>query len=76
MIEYANRPIDINVNGKKIVRVNDVRLASIAGDIRVVAVDPGFKGLARRYGFYKMLKVFYKFVKKVEGCHENFNRHH
>lgn len=55
----------VDVNGKKIVRVNDVRLASIAGDIRVVAVDPGFKGLARRYGFYKILKMVYKLVKKV-----------
>ncbi|WP_294345142.1 CBS domain-containing protein [uncultured Clostridium sp.] len=55
----------VDVNGKKLVRVNDVRLASIAGDIRVVAVDPGFKGLARRYGFYKILKMAYKLIKKI-----------
>lgn len=55
----------VDVNGKKLVRVNDVRLASIAGDIRVVAVDPGFKGVARRYGCYKALKMLYKLIKRV-----------
>jgi len=41
----------IDVEGKKVERVNDVRIAEFAGNWSLVAVDIGFRGLIRRLGF-------------------------
>lgn len=54
----------VDLNGKKLVKVNDVRLAEIAGDIRVVAVDTGIKARARRYHCYEFIKFLFKLVNK------------
>lgn len=40
----------IDVEGKKVERVNDVRIASIRGKWSLLAVDIGFRGLMRRLG--------------------------
>lgn len=40
----------VDLNGRKLVRVNDVRLASIPSGTYVVAVDVGAEGLLRRLG--------------------------
>lgn len=40
----------IDVEGKKVERVNDVRIASIRGRWSLLAVDIGFRGLMRRMG--------------------------
>ena len=40
----------VDLNGRKLVRVNDVRLASISSGTYVVAVDVGAEGLLRRLG--------------------------
>ena len=40
----------VDLNGRKLVRVNDVRLASIQSGTYVVAVDVGAEGLLRRLG--------------------------
>ncbi len=40
----------VDLNGRKLVRVNDVRLASIPSGTYVVAVDVGVEGLLRRLG--------------------------
>jgi magnesium transporter len=45
----------IDVNGRKVVRVNDVRLVLLASGFFVVAVDIGTEGLFRRLGFAKPL---------------------
>ncbi len=46
----------VDINGRKLVRVNDVRLASIANGTFAVAVDIGIEGLLRRIGIAKPLK--------------------
>ncbi|KEI06642.1 magnesium transporter [Clostridium botulinum] len=54
----------VDVNGKKVVRVNDLIMASITSDIRVIAVETGFLALSRRRGFEGIVKCFYKLFKK------------
>ncbi|HYU49007.1 MAG TPA: CBS domain-containing protein [Candidatus Limnocylindria bacterium] len=41
----------VDIDGRKVVRVNDLRLDEVAGVIRLVAVDVGGAGLLRRLGF-------------------------
>ncbi len=40
----------VDINGKKVERVNDVRMGLISGVWKLVAVDIGFRGLLRRLG--------------------------
>ncbi len=40
----------VDIEGRKVIRVNDVRLDEIEGRLRVVAVDVGASGLVRRLG--------------------------
>ncbi|MBC8062038.1 MAG: magnesium transporter [Clostridiaceae bacterium] len=47
----------IDVNGRKVVRVNDVSLSSLEKGAYVVAVDIGMDGLLRRIGIAKPLKM-------------------
>lgn len=46
----------VDINGVKMVRVNDLRLAQMKTGIYVVAVDVGVEGLLRRIGIAKPLK--------------------
>ena len=46
----------IDIDGRKLVRVNDVRLAMLSGGTFVVAVDVGIEGLLRRLGVAKPVK--------------------
>lgn len=46
----------IDVNGRKVVRVNDIRLANLTSGLFVVAVDIGTEGILRRLGLAKPLK--------------------
>jgi CBS domain-containing protein/sporulation protein YlmC with PRC-barrel domain len=46
----------IDVNGKKVVRVNDIRLVSLQSGLFVAAVDIGLEGLLRRLDLAKPLK--------------------
>ena len=41
----------VDINGRKVERVNDVRIGIIQGKWCVVAVDIGLRGLLRRLGF-------------------------
>ena len=41
----------VDIDGRKVVRVNDLRLDEIEGRLRLVAVDVGAAGLLRRLGF-------------------------
>lgn len=45
----------IDVNGRKVVRVNDIRLAEFGTGLFVVAVDIGTEGILRRIGIAKPL---------------------
>ena len=40
----------VDVEGRKIVRVNDIQLAPVEGQVRLIAVDVGLAGLLRRLG--------------------------
>lgn len=54
----------VDVNGKKVVRVNDLRIASISSEIRVIAVETGFLALSRRYGIDKIVNFLCKVFKR------------
>ncbi len=54
----------VDINGKKLVRVNDLRISEIAGELRVVAVDTGVMALGRRLGVENALKGIYSFMNK------------
>jgi magnesium transporter len=46
----------IDVNGRKVVRVNDIRLGLIKSGVFVIAVDIGMEGILRRLSIAKPLK--------------------
>lgn len=52
----------VDINGRKLVRVNDIRLVSISTGTYAIAVDVGTKGLLRRIGIAeiitKILNIF------------------
>lgn len=54
----------VDINGKKVERVNDVRMAILTTGTYVVAVDVGFEGLLRRLGFAKVKKILPEFFNK------------
>lgn len=48
----------VDINGKKVERVNDARMGRIHGEWKLVAVDIGFRGLLRRLGFeYPAIRI-------------------
>jgi magnesium transporter len=53
----------VDLNGRKLVRVNDIRLVSLSKGTFVVAVDIGIEGLLRRIGIVKPIK----FIASVLG---------
>ena len=56
----------IDINGRKVVRVNDVRLVVVPAGTFVVAVDIGFEGLMRRLGMAKpLIKIGIKIPSKL-----------
>ena len=50
----------VDMHGRKLVRVNDIRLASLATGTFLIAVDVGVEGLLRRLGIAKLLKKILK----------------
>jgi magnesium transporter len=48
----------VDLNGRKLVRVNDVRLVAVSVGTFAVAVDVGVEGLLRRIGIVRPLKFF------------------
>ncbi|HWS00037.1 MAG TPA: CBS domain-containing protein [Prolixibacteraceae bacterium] len=53
----------VDLNGRKVVRVNDVRLATINNITYAIAVDVGVEGLLRRIGIVRPLKFLFSLVK-------------
>ena len=47
----------VDIEGRKVIRVNDVSLDEIEGALHVVAVDVGAAGLMRRLGFEGPFRV-------------------
>lgn len=54
----------VDINGKKLVRVNDLRMGEIAGELRVLAVDTGILALGRRVRMEKLVKGFFALINK------------
>jgi magnesium transporter len=48
----------VDIDGKKVVRVNDLRLAQLSTGTYIVAVDVGFGGLLRRLGVANLTRFF------------------
>lgn len=58
----------VDIDGRKLVRVNDLRLACLVSGVLVIAVDVGIEGLLRRLGIAKPVKKILKpFAKSVPG---------
>lgn len=54
----------VDINGKKLVRVNDLRIGEIAGELRVLAVDTGVLALGRRIGAEGLVKGLFTLMHK------------
>ena len=48
----------VDVDGRKVVRINDLEIANTGGTLRVVAADVGLAGILRRLGLRKFGKKF------------------
>jgi len=48
----------VDVDGRKVVRINDIEVANTGGQLRVVAADVGVSGLLRRLGLKSFGKKF------------------
>jgi magnesium transporter len=64
----------VDINGAKLVRVNDLELGDVKGHLCLVAADIGFRGILRRLGIEargeKLFSLFgYKLPKKLIGWH-------
>lgn len=55
----------VDLNGRKLVRVNDVRIATLPTGTYAIAVDIGIEGLLRRVGISSPIKEFLSFFKMV-----------
>jgi magnesium transporter len=53
----------VDLNGRKVVRVNDVRLATINNITYAIAVDVGVEGLLRRIGISQPVKFIFSLIK-------------
>lgn len=54
----------VDLDGHKVVRVNDLRLAVVSTGIFLIAVDVGLEGLLRRLGVAKQFKTLLKPLRK------------
>ncbi|EHJ01878.1 MULTISPECIES: CBS domain-containing protein [unclassified Clostridium] len=54
----------VDINGKQVVRVNDLRIAKIAGEYRVIGVETGTLARYRRLKIAGVMKFFYKLMRK------------
>jgi magnesium transporter len=64
----------VDINGAKLVRVNDLELGDVKGHLCLVAADIGFRGILRRLGIEargeKLFLLFrYKLPQKLIGWH-------
>ena len=53
----------VDINGRKVVRVNDIRLVTIAEGVFAIAVDVGIEGLMRRIGIDKPLNLLLSLIR-------------
>ncbi len=53
----------VDINGAKVVRVNDIKLTDEGGSVYLTAVDVGMRGLLRRLGFEKRGDAFFRAIR-------------
>ena len=58
----------VDLNGRKLVRVNDVRLVTLPAGTFAIAVDIGIEGLLRRIGIAIPIKTIFKSVQDRHTC--------
>lgn len=63
--ELLDRQI-VDVNGAKVVRVNDIKLVPYDDQLCLFSVDIGFRGLLRRLGYEKFWSLIQKEIPKRE----------
>ena len=54
----------VDINGRKLVRVNDVRLVTVSSGTYAIAVDVGTEGLLRRIGIAEIVNKVLSLTKK------------
>lgn len=54
----------VDINGKQVVRVNDLRIAEIAGEYKVIGVETGPLARYRRLKISGLMKFIYKIIGK------------
>ena len=59
----------VDINGRKLVRVNDIRLVTLKDKTYAIAVDIGVAGLLRRIGIARQMNSLVSvFNKKIRKC--------
>jgi len=59
----------VDVNGKKVVKVNDLTMKKVGGEIRVVAVESGIIAATRKYKLDWIIRAFYKILGREPQDH-------
>lgn len=54
----------VDIDGRKVVRVNDIRLASLSTGLYIIAVDVGVEGLLRRMSLDRPIERFLRIFRK------------
>lgn len=54
----------VDLEGARVIRVNDLKLAKVNQDLRLIAADVGFRGMFRRLGLEKFISKLLKYFGK------------
>jgi len=54
----------VDTEGARVIRVNDLKLAKVDQDIRLIAADVGFKGLLRRLGWLGFFTFIFRIFRR------------
>ena len=55
----------VDLEGARVIRVNDLQLAKVDQDVRLIAADVGLKGMLRRLGLLGISNWFYRLFRQV-----------
>ncbi len=72
LMPLAKRVLDrqlVDINGRKLVRVNDIRMAIVPSGTFAIAVDIGTEGLLRRIGIWMPIKFVLKITHSTLPSH-------
>ena len=54
----------VDTEGARVIRVNDLKLAKMDQDVRLIAADVGFRGLIRRLGWLRIFNLFFRIFRR------------